>query len=488
MRIYLSSTLNDLKPERAAVKEALSGFHTVVESYDADEKSVSASCVADVKGCGLYIAIVGLRYGFIPPGESKSITELEFEAAGAAGMERLVFLKDPAAISAPDTDAYTGEHGPERVRDFRAWLNSAVPGIPRPAVFSSAEELKHKLLRTMMRRIEADRSDPPDLDAAAKGPADGVASGVAPTPPPPGSGQPHNPVAPPPPIEHQPPTWDQWRESARIGLQGGFERPVFVKLDKLVAPLRAELDVAFGGNDPATIGEACVDALVKCVDDCLHALQEGAVTLASAERRAARSGFLSAMRAAARLCLDPSRLQAHGLDPNGRIGPILDVPARSVAGATLASRARPDESWRVRKHPILGIPVLEDVHAHEVPIELGSAKDARRELEKMAVASVAGPLKLGAQLDDKARGEFRAYAISEAKAGRARLLVIPGPLPDDLRAEIQDWIYRTLGVHLMCLHEPQSASSELYLCDEQALLAQICRFLAVLDSPEWSAP
>ena len=81
MKVYLSSTLNDLGPERQAVKEALGGECTVVESYTADERRVRESCLADVEGCDLYIGIIGLRYGFIPPGEKCSITELEYDKA-----------------------------------------------------------------------------------------------------------------------------------------------------------------------------------------------------------------------------------------------------------------------------------------------------------------------------------------------------------------------------------------------------------------------
>ena len=75
MKVYLSSTLNDLGPERQAVKDALGSECTVAESYTADERSVRESCLADVVGCDLYIAIIGRRYGFIPPGEARSITE-----------------------------------------------------------------------------------------------------------------------------------------------------------------------------------------------------------------------------------------------------------------------------------------------------------------------------------------------------------------------------------------------------------------------------
>ena len=96
MRVYLSSTLNDLGPEREAVRKALGGHCTVVESYTADERSVRESCLADVAGCDLYIGIIGGRYGFIPPGESFSITELEYLQARERKLPAFIFIIDPA--------------------------------------------------------------------------------------------------------------------------------------------------------------------------------------------------------------------------------------------------------------------------------------------------------------------------------------------------------------------------------------------------------
>jgi hypothetical protein len=60
MKVYLSSTLTDLGPERQAVKDALGGDCVVVESYTADERNLRDSCLADVSSCDLYIGIVPL--------------------------------------------------------------------------------------------------------------------------------------------------------------------------------------------------------------------------------------------------------------------------------------------------------------------------------------------------------------------------------------------------------------------------------------------
>jgi hypothetical protein len=142
MKIYLSSTLSDLEKERAAVKEVLTGEAIVKDSYKAHEADLRESCIQDIAGSDLYIGILGLRYGFIPPGETKSITHLEYDAAALAGVPRLVFIKHEEAITLPNADARTKEHPPELIDDFRKQVSSGRPGEPRPAVFSTLEELK----------------------------------------------------------------------------------------------------------------------------------------------------------------------------------------------------------------------------------------------------------------------------------------------------------------------------------------------------------
>jgi Domain of unknown function (DUF4062) len=150
MKVYLSSTLNDLAPERQAVKDALAGKCIVSESYTADERSLSESCSADVAGCDLYVGILGLRYGFIPLGETLSITHLEYEQALRGNLKMLVFIKDANAILHMFTDAGTKEHGMELIESFRrhAQIKSRV------AVFKTPEDLKSKVLDAYIRLTE----------------------------------------------------------------------------------------------------------------------------------------------------------------------------------------------------------------------------------------------------------------------------------------------------------------------------------------------
>ncbi len=145
MRVYLSSTLNDLIPERQAVKDALGGECVVVESYTADERSVRDSCLSDVAGCDLYIGIIGRRYGHIPSEDSLSITEQEFQRAQECGLDALIFIKDDDEIKGTFYDAVTQEHPPQLIEAFRQRIAS------RAVVFKTPEDLKAHVLKAYLR-------------------------------------------------------------------------------------------------------------------------------------------------------------------------------------------------------------------------------------------------------------------------------------------------------------------------------------------------
>jgi hypothetical protein len=96
VRVYVSSTIADLRAERRAVMDWLvTAQHQVVHSYRPDSDPVRDSCLADVDTCELYVLIVGHRYGFQPPEgnpEGLSITRLEFRRAGRCGVPRIVLV------------------------------------------------------------------------------------------------------------------------------------------------------------------------------------------------------------------------------------------------------------------------------------------------------------------------------------------------------------------------------------------------------------
>lgn len=152
-KVYLSSTLLDLKPEREAVTRWLiAAGHLPVHSYVADSESVHVSCLKDIDPCDLYVLILGHRYGFVPeegnPGQL-AITQLEFRHAGELGLPRIALLR----TSVPDiklSDLLDRERN-ARLQDFRKEVGKAL----RPAEFADEAGLIHALSAGVQRALVA---------------------------------------------------------------------------------------------------------------------------------------------------------------------------------------------------------------------------------------------------------------------------------------------------------------------------------------------
>ena len=121
MKVYISSTYQDLIEPRAAVDRTLRRMgHDVIgmEQYVAEGSKPLVRCLTDVRNADLYVVIVGWRYGYVPPdqaaGAALSITHLEYKEAVTAGKPVLAFLLDPDApwppnrVDAMGSDANAG--------------------------------------------------------------------------------------------------------------------------------------------------------------------------------------------------------------------------------------------------------------------------------------------------------------------------------------------------------------------------------------------
>ena len=82
----------------AAVERAISAAgHVIVDMADfaAANRAPSLVCAERVRGCDVYVGVLGTRYGsLVPDMPQMSYTELEFDTATEAGLDRLVFLLD----------------------------------------------------------------------------------------------------------------------------------------------------------------------------------------------------------------------------------------------------------------------------------------------------------------------------------------------------------------------------------------------------------
>ncbi|MBF0563903.1 MAG: tetratricopeptide repeat protein [Nitrospirae bacterium] len=96
LRVYVSSTSDDLEEYRVAVIAALRKMKTIkpvgMEDYVSGGRPPIKKCLDDVSKCDIYVGIFAWRYGSIPRGYKKSFTELEYSKAVGVGIPPLIFL------------------------------------------------------------------------------------------------------------------------------------------------------------------------------------------------------------------------------------------------------------------------------------------------------------------------------------------------------------------------------------------------------------
>jgi Domain of unknown function (DUF4062) len=161
-RVYVSSTIADLEEFRRAVCDTLrnSGYDVdSMERYPARDDRPKSASEADVGRCDYYVGIVAWRYGYVPEqdnSDARSITELEYLAAGAAGKPRFVFLlDDKTPWSSVLRDADLQDDGGRRIREFRnnlrksTWIN----------YFHSPDSLAKNVLVTLLQYEATKRAE-----------------------------------------------------------------------------------------------------------------------------------------------------------------------------------------------------------------------------------------------------------------------------------------------------------------------------------------
>jgi Domain of unknown function (DUF4062) len=120
MKIYISSTYQDLIEHRTAVDRTLRRMgHDVIgmEQYVAEGSKPVDRCKADVRSADIYVIIVAWRFGYMPgrlssPPDPRSITEIELNEAKENSKPVLAFLLDPEAPWPPNRlDALGSEPG-----------------------------------------------------------------------------------------------------------------------------------------------------------------------------------------------------------------------------------------------------------------------------------------------------------------------------------------------------------------------------------------
>jgi len=104
-RVFVSSTFTDLRDYRTSVQDAirqLGAVDTSMEHFGARDARPREECARIIsQESDSFVGIYAHRYGYVPSGSQKLITEAEFEAATGAKLPRFTYVVDGEALWNP---------------------------------------------------------------------------------------------------------------------------------------------------------------------------------------------------------------------------------------------------------------------------------------------------------------------------------------------------------------------------------------------------
>ncbi|NIM12217.1 MAG: DUF4062 domain-containing protein [Candidatus Aminicenantes bacterium] len=97
MKVFISSTYEDLKEYRERAIEVVNRYAcqpVAMEFFMSQPQEPTEVCKEKIEECDIFVGIYAHRYGFVPKGQTKSITEQEYELAKKSGKDCLCFIVD----------------------------------------------------------------------------------------------------------------------------------------------------------------------------------------------------------------------------------------------------------------------------------------------------------------------------------------------------------------------------------------------------------
>lgn len=179
LSIFISSSMKDLQEERKVIDNAISQLRFQAlraETIGAQSVSPREACTMMAQDCDIYLGILGGRYGYIPPNESVSVTEMEFNEARRLGKPILLYRKE---VDAPEPRQ---KEFIERIGDFeeglfwRGFSQEDVPDQVSEWVKDDIAQLVTAMLKDVVVTVAEER--PKGVLLASLGRAPGTVSGL----------------------------------------------------------------------------------------------------------------------------------------------------------------------------------------------------------------------------------------------------------------------------------------------------------------------
>lgn len=155
LKVFLSSTFEDLAVERQAVLDAIQRLDlepAAMELFGASDQTPLKACLEAVRRSSLLVLLVGHRYGALVPELDISYSQAEYEEAQRAGIPCLVYLRDDEWPIPPKFL----ERNPERLGQlerFRDLLRSR----HTVATFGEPDKLAHLVAQDVFQTVESIR-------------------------------------------------------------------------------------------------------------------------------------------------------------------------------------------------------------------------------------------------------------------------------------------------------------------------------------------
>jgi hypothetical protein len=123
IKVFVSSTYVDLKDHRQRVIAQLrkAGYHVdPMEDWTSDADEPRQFSLDRLDGCQACVLLVGFRRGFVPAGEERSITQMEYDQALDRQIDVLPFLLEDRVTGWPDR--YDDRRSDPQLQAWREYL------------------------------------------------------------------------------------------------------------------------------------------------------------------------------------------------------------------------------------------------------------------------------------------------------------------------------------------------------------------------------
>lgn len=147
--IFISSTYTDLILYRKSVWSVLEKLQQAVsgmEVFGARPEEPLKTCLEEVSRCGIFVGIIGMRYGSVDEETGKSLVQLEYEKALEQSLDILIYLIDEQKAMLPPIFVDVGDTA-TKLSDFKTLLRKK----HTIDLFISPEDLASKVERDLLR-------------------------------------------------------------------------------------------------------------------------------------------------------------------------------------------------------------------------------------------------------------------------------------------------------------------------------------------------